>query len=355
MTLWCALALSARAHDPGLSTATLTVTDQRMEVALELARKDAEGLLPAGANGANLVSAAGFSAISPQLQARVAQGLQLYLTDQLLLPRQTTARLKGRDNVEMRLRFDRTNGARLRLVCTLLEQLPLGHRQFLSVHAAGGPVLAEAMLSRQNNALQVSLPALAGPAAPCPERHSVLEFLTLGIEHILTGYDHLLFLFALLVVCREVRSILAVITCFTIAHSMTLALATLDLLRVPGQIVEPLIAASIAYVGVENLLRGNAPKWRGLITFSFGLVHGLGFADALRELGINSGRFGIVLPLVGFNLGVELGQLSVAAAILPVLWRLRTKHWFVRQWVPVCSAAVAVVGSWWMLERIMHI
>jgi hydrogenase/urease accessory protein HupE len=329
------------------------VADKQLQVVLGFARKDAESLLPFGANEASLLTAENISALRPQLEGVASQGVNVCLADQRLLPREGIAQLKN-DNVEILLRFDRTKGASLRLVCTLFEQLPLGHREFVSVRAAGGPVLGEALLSRQNNALQVSLPALAGPAAPFTGRHYFLEFLKLGIEHILTGYDHLLFLFALMVVCRGVRSILAVITCFTIAHSITLALATLDVVRVPGRIVEPLIAASIAYVGVENLLRGDAPKWRGLITFLFGLVHGLGFADALRELGIDSGQFGIVLPLVGFNLGVELGQLSVAAVVLPVLWQLRKNHWFVRQWVPICSAAVAVAGSWWMLERLMQ-
>jgi hypothetical protein len=89
-----------------------------------------------------------------------------------------------------------------------------------------------------------------------------------------------------------------------------------------------------------------------LITFSFGLVHGLGFADALKEFGIGSGQFGIVLPLVGFNLGVEIGQLSVAAIVLPILWQLRRHPVFVRRWVPACSVLVALAGSYWMIERI---
>jgi hypothetical protein len=174
------------------------------------------------------------------------------------------------------------------------------------------------------------------------------------VEHILTGYDHLLFLFALMVVCRHLRSIFMVITCFTVAHSITLALASFDIVRLPGRIVEPTIAATIAYVGLENLVHGDAPKWRGLITFLFGLVHGLGFADALREFGIGSGSVGIVLPLVGFNLGVEAGQLSVAAIVLPILWQLRKNSVFVRQWVPICSVAVALAGSYWMIERVMQ-
>ena len=210
------------------------------------------------------------------------------------------------------------------------------------------------MLSAKKNAFQINLPAVSASTVSRRMDYSFLEFLKLGVEHILTGYDHLLFLFGLMVVCRDLRSILTVITCFTIAHSITLALATLDIVRLPGRIVEPIIAASIAYVGIENLLRGDSPKWRSLIAFSFGLVHGLGFADSLRELGINSAQFGIVAPLVGFNVGVELGQLGVAAIVLPILWNLRRNPSFVRQWVPICSLAVAFAGSYWMVERIMQ-
>jgi hydrogenase/urease accessory protein HupE len=242
----------------------------------------------------------------------------------------------------------------LRLFSALLETLPFGHREFLSVHAADGSVLGEAMLSANDNSFQTNLPTLTLSTATQSNSHSFLEFLKLGIEHILSGYDHLLFLFALMVVCRDLRSILTVITCFTIAHSITLGLATFDIVRLPGRIMEPLIAASIAYVGMENLVRGDSPKGRTLIAFSFGLVHGLGFADALQELGITSSQFGIVVPLVGFNLGVEVGQLSVAAIVLPILWQLRRNPSFVRRWVPVCSVAVALVGSYWMVERIMQ-
>jgi hydrogenase/urease accessory protein HupE len=210
------------------------------------------------------------------------------------------------------------------------------------------------MLSAKENSLQIELPAITASTVASNKSHSFFAFLKLGIEHILTGYDHLLFLFGLMVVCRDLRSIFTVVTCFTIAHSITLALATLDIVRLPGRIVEPMIAASIAYVGIENLIRGEAPRWRGLITFSFGLVHGLGFADALREFGIGAGGFGIVLPLVGFNVGVEVGQLSVAGVVLPILWQLRKNPPFVRQWVPVCSVFVALAGSYWMVERIIQ-
>jgi hydrogenase/urease accessory protein HupE len=174
----------------------------------------------------------------------------------------------------------------------------------------------------------------------------------MGVKHIWTGYDHLLFLFGLLIVTRNFSSSVKIITCFTIAHSITLAVATLSLVQISSRIVEPLIAASIVYVGIENLLRGDDPKGRWLLTFAFGLIHGFGFASVLRELGVGADGRGIALPLVSFNLGVELGQVAIAALALPVIWQLRSRPQFVRQWVPACSVLVAVLGSYWFVQRV---
>jgi hydrogenase/urease accessory protein HupE len=342
------------AHDPGLSTATMTVRAERIDVVLGFARKDVESMLSDRLTQVSIDTSERFRSIQSRLESLLSERIALYLDKQRIQPVQVAAQQKDDNNIEMLLCYQRTNAVRLRLLSALLETLPFGHREFLSVHAADGSILGEAMLSAKDNSFQTDLPAITLSTATQSNRHSFLGFLKLGVEHILTGYDHLLFLFALMVVCRDLRSILTVITCFTIAHSITLGLATFDIVRLPGRIMEPLIAASIAYVGMENLVRGDSPKGRTLIAFSFGLVHGLGFADALQELGITSSQFGIVVPLVGFNLGVEVGQLSVAAIVLPILWQLRRNPSFVRRWVPVCSVAVALVGSYWMVERIMQ-
>lgn len=150
----------------------------------------------------------------------------------------------------------------------------------------------------------------------------VRDYLLLGVEHIFTGYDHIAFLFGLLAVAgihglrRGGRQILGVVTAFTLAHSITLIASALDLFTLPPRLVEPAIALSIGYVGVENLLRPS-PRHRFLLTFCFGLVHGFGFASVLREIGLPSK--GLLLSLLSFNAGVELGQLAVVAAVLPLL------------------------------------
>jgi len=359
---------SARGHDPGLSTATITIGNQQIDVLLGFNQKDAEALL--GTRPPNS-SVDDVDAIDGALAAIATKEMELYLEGILTAPSQAIERHFGNQNLEVLLRFERRNATNLRAVSTLIGKLPFGHREFLSVRTDRGATLGEAMLSAQADTFQIELPEKVDPqdaagkvdsSLQSPDAgdrsvatvsgHSFIAFLGLGIEHILTGYDHLLFLFALLVVCRNLRSILTVISCFTVAHSITLALAALEIVRLPGRIVEPLIAASIAYVGVENLVQGRSPEWRWLITFSFGLIHGLGFADALREFGIGGAGPGIVLPLVGFNLGVEIGQLSVAAIILPILWCLRKQPVLMHRLAPVCSVGIVVAGSYWMIERI---
>jgi hypothetical protein len=156
----------------------------------------------------------------------------------------------------------------------------------------------------------------------------VRDYLVLGIEHIFTGYDHLAFLFGLLAVAgftrlRDgLRYLLGVVTAFTVAHSLTLISAGLGWLRLPSSYVEPAIALSIAYVAVENLLVAE-PRHRWRQTFAFGLVHGLGFASVLRDVGLPPR--GLVLSLLSFNLGVEAGQLAVVSLVAPALYLFT--HW----------------------------
>jgi hypothetical protein len=116
--------------------------------------------------------------------------------------------------------------------------------------------------------------------------------------------------------------------------------------------VEPLIAATIVYVGCENLLRRQGASHRALLTFAFGLVHGFGFAGALREMGVGSNGGAVAMPLLAFNSGVEIGQLMVAAAILPILWKVKDKPQFALRWAPACSALVALAGGFWFVRRV---
>ena len=176
------------------------------------------------------------------------------------------------------------------------------------------------------------------------------EFVKLGVEHILTGYDHLLFLVALLATARSLGSVVRIVTAFTVAHSVTLSLAALGIVVVPDRIVEPLIAATIIWVALENLFVANPDRRRWLWSFGFGLVHGLGFASALGELGLKGSAMG--RALVGFNLGVEIGQLIFVAIFLPVMmWMARGAG--ARLTSRIASLAVAAIGIYWLVERIL--
>lgn len=176
-------------------------------------------------------------------------------------------------------------------------------------------------------------------------------FLYQGVIHIVFGFDHLLFLAGLLIVCGSWRPAVMVITCFTLAHTLTLSLAVLDVIRLPSVLVEILIALSIVYVGVENLLTHEHPKHRWILTGVFGLVHGLGFANVLRDMGLGAEGAPVALPLLSFNLGVELGQVTLAALFLPLLWWLF--RWPQAQLhIPwVASVVIAVAGVYWAVER----
>ena len=226
---------------------------------------------------------------------------------------------------------------------------------------SAGPVtedaepLAGKLIVRSDPELTFS-PANRGPgiAGPAPEAEPVGlgRYFLLGVEHILTGYDHLLFLFALVVACRSVRPMLIIITAFTLAHSITLALAAMDLVKLPSVWVESFIALSIVFVGVENLFLKVEPKRRAVLTFAFGLVHGLGFASALKDLGLGANGQSILGPLITFNLGVETGQLTLVALVLPILLKLRRRPDFEKYAVPVMSGIVIVMGGIWLIQRV---
>jgi hydrogenase/urease accessory protein HupE len=175
------------------------------------------------------------------------------------------------------------------------------------------------------------------------------SFFVVGIHHILSGYDHLLFLLALLLRGGRFWSLLKIVTAFTAAHSITLSLAALGVVSIPDRLVEPVIAASIVWVAVENLALSDAPARRWIVSFLFGLAHGFGFASALDPLGLPPAR--LALALLGFNLGVETGQAIVVALLLPVLAWSRGKSWE-PQLVRTASLAVAVAGLAWLVERV---
>lgn len=255
------------------------------------------------------------------------------------------------DNLVFRLVYSRTAEGPLQLKATHLSRLSPEFIAHVSFTDEAGKVLASRVL-RQNQPVADIEPPTDTAGSKGDAQSFFFSFLRLGVEHILKGYDHLLFLLGLLVACRRFKTMALVITCFTLAHSVTLALAALDLVSLSPRVVEPLIAASIVFVGIENLLRQDEPRWRWALTLAFGLVHGFGFAGVLKEAGLGSTGASLVVPLFSFNLGVELGQFAVAAIVLPLLWRLRRWPTFERHGQFFISVFVVLAGSYWLLERL---
>lgn len=185
-----------------------------------------------------------------------------------------------------------------------------------------------------------------------PGRWSVArQYLLLGFKHIVPeGTDHILFVLGLFLLSCRIKPLLWQVTAFTVAHSITLGLAMYGIIRLPSSVVEPLIAASITFVAVENICTSQLKPWRPLVVFGFGLIHGLGFSSVLLELGLPRQDF--ATALVSFNGGVELGQLAViTAAFLLVGW-WRKQRWYRRGIVIPGSALIAATGIFWTVQRI---
>ncbi len=247
--------------------------------------------------------------------------------------------------------------ASLRLKYSALFDVDPTHRglvQWLAPGATG----AQALVFSSESAEQAL--ALRGPSALETLRQYVVE----GIWHIWMGYDHILFLLSLLLPAVLLRAgghwtpvgrlpvalgaVVKVVTAFTLAHSITLSLAVLGFVSLPSRFVESVIAASVVLAALNNL-RGTVEKRRWVMAFVFGLIHGFGFASALADLGLPQGA--LALALVGFNVGVELGQLAIVAAFLPLAFGLRRTTMYRVGILQAGSVAIAVLASWWLLQR----
>lgn len=318
------------AHDPGLSSLAVDVSPGEVSAVLSLAAADAEML-----GGLAAVGMVALESIQVGVDGRALRGV----IDRISMDETET--------VHVRLLFADASGARLVVKSGIAPRLSRGHRELVSIRAEDGTSLAEAMLDMRSNEVTANI------AEPTGDRGArVLRFVALGMRHILTGWDHLLFLAALLVVVRRWRDVIHTITAFTLAHSVTLALAATGLVRAPGRIVEPLIAASVVYVGLENIFR-SIPSSRWRLTFAFGLVHGLGFAAALRDLGVGPSAAAVALPLASFNVGVEAGQIAVAGVLVPIFWKLNARPDVRLRFASAWSVLVVLAGSYWLIERVL--
>lgn len=350
------LLLPARAHDIFSSWTDAHVRDERIELFFTLSRSSALRLVP-DSNALPPITPDNFGGYAKSLREAASYLFELSAAGQPLALSASDVKIAGEDDVEFRLTFPRPAAGPLRIQGNYLQYLVDGHTGTLVVFLGQDTKLGWAPISYDQPFFDVPIPAPGTVAAANAPPPAVVSppfgtFLRLGVHHILIGYDHLLFLFGLIVACRRFKTMAAIITCFTLAHSITLALAAFDVVTLSPRIVEPLIAASIVFVGIENLiLRGEEPKRRWLLTFAFGLIHGFGFAGALKEVGGGLSGAALAMPLFAFNLGVELGQIAVAAVCLPILLLLRRQEKFAAYGSTVISCAVAIAGGFWLLQR----
>ncbi len=200
----------------------------------------------------------------------------------------------------------------------------------------------------------ISEPVPLTGAAPKSKLSLFLEYVKLGFVHIVPeGLDHILFVLGLFFLSTQVRPLLVQVTAFTIAHSITLALGLYGIVQISPSIVEPLIALSIVYVAAENIMTSKLNRWRPFVVFGFGLLHGLGFAGILQEL--NLPRDSYATGLIGFNVGVEFGQLAVIAlAYLATTMWFGRETWYRSRIVIPASALIALTGLFWTVQRVFY-
>lgn len=238
--------------------------------------------------------------------------------------------------------------------------VPVGSKVFRwSYAAAFGPNVLRIQRAQDNQITAVWLKEgeasdtypLQGEIVSKTRAEVAWQYLTLGFTHIVPkGLDHILFVLGLFLLSTRLRPLLVQVTSFTVAHSITLGLTIYGVVSLSPKIVEPLIAASIVYVAVENLFTSKLHAWRPVVVFGFGLLHGMGFANVLREVGLPRSEF--LTGLVTFNVGVEFGQLAVISAAFLVVgvWR-RNPVWYHGRIVVPCSLAIAATGLYWTVER----
>lgn len=339
------LAFRATAHDVGLSTADIQLQPGGVQVTVSFAPRDMDILASLDTDHDGRVSTNEFRAGQQTIHRVLTAGCVVSNDNSRMEPASVGSKFAAEDYIEAQLVFPLSKPGD-QISFPVLRALPAGHRMFVQILGPTNETVLGQVIAQDS--APIILPA---NNQPHETPHTFSGFLLLGVEHIGTGYDHLLFLFGLLLVTRTLKSALAVITSFTLAHSLTLAASTLNLVTLRPAITEPLIALSIVFVGVENLIRHGEPKHRWLLTFVFGLIHGFGFASVLRDLGVTS-QGGVALPLFSFNLGVELGQLAVAALMLPILWKLRTNETYRRRVAPGCSVLIVGAGAFWFWQRV---
>ncbi len=346
LVLLFGLCAPARAHDPGMTVATVIVEEH-------------ETLIELSVNGSDLALAAGVvlldpeGNVDPERLAGAAAAVRAHLrataaieAETAVCPLEVVELAAVEDGILAILKAPCGSAeAGLSYRSNLLQETNPATIQHVVL--IKGDDAIPAALTRDRNRLEIE--------APLPLTEVAGRYLVSGAEHIVVGYDHVAFLLALLLWARNVWAVVKVVTAFTLSHSITLSLAALDLVNLPGGLVEPLIAASVVAVAVENFFNRRVDRrWR--VAFFLGFIHGFGFAGALRDIGLPQDA--LLIALAFFNIGVEIGQIAIVALVVPLLLgidRLSVRAPAAPARRPALvygvSAVIAGLGGYWFIER----
>lgn len=357
------LCMLAHAHKPSDSYLILKVTEGRVEGQWDIALRDLEYAIGLDANGDGEITWGELSARHGEVAAHALARLKI-TTGGKACTLQAVDHLVDHhsDGAYAVLKFNAAcpeSGDRLSIGYTMFFDLDPTHRGLARIESGGATQTAVFSPERREQGFDLVAPSLTA---------QIFAYVREGVWHIRIGFDHVLFLLSLLLPAVWLRvanqwqpvprfapafwEVFRVVTAFTIAHSITLSLAALELVALPSRLVESVIAASVVLAALNNLFPViNERRWA--MAFGFGLIHGFGFASVLIDLGLPSGS--LLSALFGFNLGVELGQLAIVAVFLPVAYALRGTWFFSRVVFAGGSVVVAVLAAVWLAERALNI
>jgi hydrogenase/urease accessory protein HupE len=354
LTSLLSCAIAAEAHQINLTNARVVVGPERtvdVEIAMKGSDADRVGGTHVFDEATGLVQPIALAAASMPIVAYVERHTAVFGENGDSCSPDAGSVTPDGDGVVVRILWSCAGVADpLRYRSTVLIDVSPDARQVVLI--GSGPDAAQDLLNAGRDETTLT-------AAPPPTLLHVVERYTgAGIEHIFLGYDHIAFLAAVVLWARRLWPVVKIVTAFTVAHSITLSLAALDIVRIPSAIIEPAIAASIVYVAAENFLSRDVEKrWRD--AFGFGLIHGFGFASALQEFGLP--RSALVPALASFNIGVEIGQIAIVCLVVPALLGmdrlLASGRGVVARpirpapAVYAISAVIIVLGSYWFLAR----
>jgi len=350
--LLCLSASAAWAHKASDAYLQVQARDDGVSLRWDIALRDLDNVLPLDADGDRRLTWREVRAATPQIAAHALDHLQI---SGCTLRHRSDALERRSDGVYVALSFTAQ--------CTPPEGLPLRYTLFGDVDATHRGI-ARITHADGHGELRLLDPATPAPMPAAAVAADTPSFVAEGVHHIVSGYDHVLFLLCLLLPAvlrrtpqgwcavdrwREALGpVLGIVTLFTLAHSITLALASLGLVALSPRFIEPAIAVTIIVAALDNL-RPIFGRWRGGVTFLFGMVHGFGFAGVLRELQLPPAEFG--WALLQFNLGLELGQVAIVAAVVPLLFLQRRRAAYPRWVLGAGSAAAMLVAGLWLVER----